>query len=158
MFFPTSPQLPTVGDTVCIRHHHTPYTVGMVTPDRTLYHLVGLDEPARVETLAWYPQPGDRVEVLMCPYIQYLSGKFDQHNQRWWAAVPGDKPAIEQTLNAIKAAMKRANNYRMGELLRVEGALAQVRFGNEPEVLPFECLSVVERIQNVAENRTDIAA
>ena len=53
MFFPTSPHLPTVGDVVCIRHHHQPYTVALHSPDRTLYQLVGLDEQVRVETLAW---------------------------------------------------------------------------------------------------------
>ena len=35
MFFPTSPNLPTVGGVVCIRHHHQPYTVALHSPDRT---------------------------------------------------------------------------------------------------------------------------
>ena len=160
MFFPTSPHLPTVGDVVCFRHHHQPYTVAMHSPDRTMYQLVGLDEQVRVETMAWYPQVGDRVEVLFCPYIKYLQAKFDKWNCQWWGATAADRPSIEQTLGRIKAAMKQAQNYRTGELLRVEGELAQVKFSGGAEVLPFICLSVVERDkQNAkASNRADIAA
>ena len=62
MFFPNSPHLPTVCDVVCFRHQHQPYNVALHSPDRTMYQLVGLDEPVRVEVLAWYPQVGDRVE------------------------------------------------------------------------------------------------
>ena len=160
MFFPTSPHIPTVGDVVCFRHQHQPYTVALHSPDRTLYHLIGLDEPARVEVLAWYPQAGDRVEVLFAPYITHLQRKFDKWNCQWWGATAADRPAIEQTLGRIKAAMKLAQNYRTGELLRVEGELAQVKFSGGAEVLPFICLSVVEREkQNAkASNRADIAA
>ena len=145
MFFPTSPHLPTVGDVVCFRHQHQPYTVALHSPDRTLYHLIGLDEPARVEVLAWYPTVGDRVEVLFCPYAQYLQGKFDQYLRQRYSAKGSDKEAIDRTLGRIKTAMKQAQNYRTGELLRVEGELAQVKFSGGAEVLPFHCLAVVDR-------------
>ena len=160
MFFPTSPHLPTVGDVVCFRHHHQPYTVALHSHDRTMYQLVDLDEPARVETLAWYPTVGDRVEVLFCPFIKYLEAKFDKWNCQWWGATAAERPAIEQTLVRIKAAMKQAQNYRTGELLRVEGELAQVKFSGGAEVLPFVCLAVVDREKENAKasNRADIAA
>jgi hypothetical protein len=148
MFFPTTPSLPTVGDTVCFRHCHDPYTVGMVSPDNTLYHLVGLDEPVRVETLAWYPAVGDRVEVLFCAHLRYLESKFNDYHTRYWLAPPHERAPIERTMAKIKAAMRKAINYRTGDLLRIDGALVQVAFPGGAEVLPFDCIAVISRIKN----------
>ena len=144
MFFPKSHGLPVMGDKVRLDHNPEPYTVGMVTPDRTWYHLLELDEPVRVECLAWYPRVGDRVEVLFCPYFKWLQGRFDHHWSRWWAE-PGERRAIEQTLDRIKAAMKNGVRYRVGDLMKVEGDLVEVQFGNSTEVLPMDCISVAKR-------------
>lgn len=144
MFFPKSHGLPVMGDKVRLDHNPEPYTVGMVTPDRTWYHLLELDEPVRVECLAWYPRVGDRVEVLFCPYFKWLQGRFDHHWSRWWAE-PGERRAIEQTLDRIKAAMKNGVCYRVGELMKIEGDLVEVQFGNSTEVLPMECVAVAEK-------------
>ena len=159
MFFPKSPNLPTVGDVVCIRYTHTPYTVALISPDNTLYHLVGMDEPVRLETLAWYPQVGDVVEVLFCPYIRYLEGKLAEYNRRYWTTPPQNRAPIERTIETIKKAMKKAVNYRTGKLLRVDRGLVQVEFpGNSLEVLPFHCIAVVSRDKNYATTAIDQAA
>ena len=147
MFFPKSHGLPVMGDRVRIDHNPEPYTVGMVTPDRTWYHLLELDEPVRVECLAWYPRVGDRVEVLFCPYFKWLQGRFGHHWSRWWAE-PGERRAIEQTLDRIKAAMKNGVRYRVGELMKIEGDLVEVQFGNSTEVLPMDCIAVAERVKD----------
>lgn len=160
MFFPKSPNLPTVGDTVCFRYCHEPYQVGIVSPDNTLYYLIGLDAPVRVETLAWYPQVGDIVEVLFCAHIRYLESKFADYNARYWAAPPQDRAPIERTMEAIKGAMRKAVNYRTGKLLRVDRGLVQVGFASGPEVLPLVCVATVSRERNHAKasNRIDRAA
>ena len=145
MFFPTSPHLPTVGDVVCFRHHHHPYTVALHSPDNTHYHLVGLDEPVRVETMAWYPQVGDRVEVLFCPLIRHLQNRFDVHNQSWYAAPLGNRGEIERKMAKIKWLMKWSINYRVGELLKIDGSLVQVKFSHGEEVLPLNCIAVAEK-------------
>ena len=139
MFFPRSPNLPTVGDTVCFRYCHEPYTVGMVTPCNTLYHLSGIDAPVRLETLAWYPQVGDNVEVLFAPHIRYLEGKLADYNARYWTTPPQDRAPIERTIQAIKGAMKKAINYRTGTLLRIDRGLVQVGFqGAKPTPIQSE--------------------
>ena len=158
MFFPTSPHLPRMADRVCLRHQHTPYTVGMVSPDNALYYLEGLDEPVRVETIAWYPIPGHDVEVLFCPYIRHLQERFNYWQLQWLQAAPCDRPEAEKKLGAIKLEMRWAIQYRVGELMRVDGDLALVRFPGGDKVLPFNCLSVVVNKENVTTNRTDIAA
>ena len=157
MFFPRSPNLPTVGDVVCFRYCHEPYTVGMVSPCNTLYHLIGLDAPVRVETLAWYPQVGDVVEVLFAPYLKHLNNRLEHHNARWHRATDDDKPDIYRVVEAVKLAMRKAINYRTGELMRVENTLAQVGFPSGSEVLPFHCIATTSRQitprQNHAEAR-----
>lgn len=153
MFFPKSPNLPTVGDTVCFRYCHEPYQVGMVSPDNTLYHLVGLDEPVRVETLAWYPQVGDTVEVLFYAHLRYLEGKFAKYNAQYWTTPPQDRAPIQRTMEAIKGGMKKATNYRTGKLLRIDRGLVQIEFPGGPEVLPFHCIAVVSRGENANVHR-----
>jgi hypothetical protein len=159
MFFPRSPNLPTVGDTVCFRYCHEPYTVGMVSPDNTLYHLISIDEPVRVETLAWYPQVGDTVEVLFAPHLKYLESKFATYNAQYWATPPQDRAPIQRTMEAIKNAMKKAINYRTGKLLRIDRGLVQVEFPSGAEVMPLECIATVSREKNYvkASDRIDRA-
>jgi len=168
MFFPNSHHLPTTGDIVTFRHGHTPYTVALHSPDRTLYHLVGIDEPQRVETLAWYPSVGDRVEVLFCPYLRHCQKRFAFHQANWWNSIGDDRNEHQGKMDAAKEAMKWSRGWRAGVLKQVVGGNATVQFSDGDRVLPFDCISVVtiepekkeeEKEQNVAENyRADRAA
>jgi hypothetical protein len=152
-----------MADRVCLRHQHTPYTVGMVSPDNALYYLEGLDEPVRVECIDWYPIPGHAVEVLFCPYIRHLQERFNHWQLQWLQAAPCDRPEYQQKLEDIKGAMKWAIQYRVGKLLSVDDkGLAKVGFACEDREIPFNCLAVVilpkEKKSGKTQDRADIAA
>ncbi|MBD1871913.1 hypothetical protein H6F75_00315 [Nodosilinea sp. FACHB-131] len=143
MFFPNSPHLPTLGDRVCYRadFHPRPYTVTFSTHDRygnLWLSLEGVDEPARVEELAWYPQKGDRVELRFSTYVNWLQARFTECMEQ------GQRDRLE----AVKAAMKKSQHYRTGDLVQVDGPWVKIRFGAAgDEVVPISCIAVTERKQ-----------
>jgi hypothetical protein len=147
MFFPSTPHLPTTGDRVVFRFEHTPYTVAMVSPDRQMVLLEGIADPVRIETLAWTPMVGDRVEVLFAPYLRWLQQHFDKYLKLSFTdrANRADHMA---TVERIKGRMKVGINYRTGTIAQMDGAMVRLEFGASSEVMPITCIAVIERAKN----------
>ena len=145
MFFPSSPHLPTLGDRVCFRadFHPRPYTVTFSTEDiygNLWLSLDGLADPARVEELAWYPAVGDRVELRFSTYTNWLMARFNDAIE--W----GHRDRLE----VVKAALKKSQHYRTGDLVQVDGDWVKVRFGAAGcEVVPVSCISVLHRLNPI---------
>jgi hypothetical protein len=147
MFFPSSPHLPTTGDRVVFRFEHQPYTVAMVSPDRQLVLLEGIADPVRIETLAWAPTVGDRVEVLFQPYLAWVQSAFDEYLRLSYSD-QSNRAEHMAKVERIKGRMKVGINYRTGTIAQMDGAMVRLQFGASSEVMPITCIAVIERAKN----------
>ena len=151
MFHPNSSHLPARGDIVCCRPTSAPATVEGTNTDRygnVWVQLQGHNDPVRVECLNWYPRRGDRIEILMCQYIRWLDEMINEF--QFWANVEpvryrhwADK--IERTR---LRQQRKGTLYRVGTVTAMDANMAQVQLTNEAEVMPIECIAVVERVTN----------
>jgi hypothetical protein len=143
MLFPSTPHLPGPGDRVIVRtaaptYNPQPVTVALLSPDNVWVSLVGDDEPVRIEAVNWWPQVGDRVEVLFQPYLNWLDAMLWEFTEQHHKDPAGYGPKIAR----IKERMRKGINYRTGTLEAIDDRWASVA----GEVLPMCCIWVVERI------------
>lgn len=153
MLFPDSPKLPGPGDRVIIQGHGNiynpqPFTVALLSPDKQWVSLVETHEPARIETINWWPQVGDRVELLFCPYLNWLEAVLKECGEQRHT----DPADYEAKMTRVKKRIRAGLNYRTGLLISVDDRWANVQFSpateDSPateEVIPFCCIGVLGR-------------
>jgi hypothetical protein len=147
MLFPSTPHLPGPGDRVIIRtaapsYNPQPATVALLSSDNVWVSLVGEPDPVRIEAVNWWPQVGDKVEVLFPVYINWVSAMLQEFIENHWRNPDDYGPKITR----IKKRLKTGMAYRSGELTAMDDRWANVQFSQaSSEVMPMCCVWVIQR-------------
>jgi len=147
MIFPGTRPIPSPGDRVLIRKPCALYnpqalTVIARSSDDCWLFLTDMDEPVPVESVAWWPEVGDEVYLLIQPYLDWLEAiKAELVANRQDDPVKTDLKVAE-----INAKIRGAVVRKTGQLLSVEKRWAKVQFGpDKTEEVPFCCVAVEKK-------------
>ena len=147
MFFPGSRPIPGPGDRVLVRELGAMYnpqalTVIARSSDNCWLHLTDRDAPVPIGSVAWWPEVGDQVYLLIQPYLSWLEAilaEFVEHRLE-------DPILMDVKIRQIKEKIRGAAVHRVGELLSVENRWAEVQFGpDRTEKVPFCCVAVEKK-------------
>jgi len=69
----------------------------------------------------------------------------DEYLYKAGMAIGDERQQHLRTVERIRKRQQKGINYRVGTLIQVDGEWTKVQFTNEAEVMPINCVAVVEK-------------